>query len=248
MSKLLSLLFVSVAVASASAQAQIIALNFEGGNGSTVTAPTGVSAPGLVNANQWNELTGAAATDSDLLETDGTTGSSVTGLDVTYFSYDGYQSGNTNLGNLLNGYLDGNGASAGLSDGIITVTLSSIPFAAYDVYAYVGADSNGRESSSYINTVADSLSFTTAVVGATTFSVNSDPLAANPSVTTLLFTNVTGSSFTYYQNGNSNNSGTGLMALEVVEVPEPSSPALCTMGLSSLALLGWILRRRASLS
>ena len=50
-----------------------------------------------------------------------------------------------------NGYLDGNGASQGLSNGLITVTLENIPFAQYDVYAYVGADQNGRKVPSPTN-------------------------------------------------------------------------------------------------
>jgi len=236
------LVILVAAVSTVTAHAQIIAIHFDGAAGD-VTAATGVVS---VNADQWNEVGGASGTVDNLSVTDGTTGSSVNGLDATYFGYDAYLSGNTNLGNLMNGYLDGNGASQGQSDGLITVTLSNIPFANYDVYAYVGADQNGRDSSAYIGD--DTLFFSTAAAGATEFSTNSDQTAGNLPVTTLLFTDVSGSSFTYTQNGNNNNSSTGLMALEIVEIPEPGTTGMLLTTVAMLGGLTVLVRRRALLA
>jgi len=226
------LVILVAAVSTVTAHAQIIAIHFDGAAGD-VTAATGVVS---VNADQWNEVGGASGTVDNLSVTDGTTGSSVNGLDATYFGYDAYLSGNTNLGNL----------SQGQSDGLITVTLSNIPFANYDVYAYVGADQNGRDSSAYIGD--DTLFFSTAAAGATEFSTNSDQTAGNLPVTTLLFTDVSGSSFTYTQNGNNNNSSTGLMALEIVEIPEPGTTEMLLTAVAMLGGLTVLVRRRALLA
>jgi hypothetical protein len=235
------------------AHAQIIALNFEGrlGGGGNVTDRTGVVE---ADAADWNNLGGQSGTGvSGLIETDGAIGDSGTNLgssvSVTYSSTDAYSTGEVNLGNIFNGYLDGNGHAGGLPDpevGTISVTVTNVPFALYDVYAYIAPTNNSVASSAAIGT--ETLSYTTPNTSETSFSVNSDPTATAPAVNTLLFTNVTGSTFTYLQQGGRDSSSTGLSGIEIVEVvPEPTTMNL--MGLAAgFCVLGWIVRRRHSLA
>jgi hypothetical protein len=196
----------------------------------------------VANADQWNELTGNNGTDvTGLFETDGTASTALPTLSISYSSPDAYQTGNTNLGNLLNGYLDGNGGGNGPDT--VPVTITNIPFAVYDVYAYVGSDTNDRSADSSVTVNGETLTYTTALVGATSFTVNSDPAADHPAVTTLLFENVTGSTLNYLQDGGAFGTSNGLTALEIVEVPEPGVTGM--MLVAALAGLTVLMRRRA---
>jgi hypothetical protein len=243
-----------------SVQAQLIGINFEGGGG-IVTDPTGavtIFASSSEPIDFWNEASGNSGTISNLLETDGTPDSAgsenIAGLTAVYSAPGAFQTGNTNLGNLMNGYLDGNGAGLGLENGIVSVTLTNIPFTTYDVYAYVDSDHDGRPSTASIG--SETLSFTTAGTAASAsgvglpgdFTVNSDPTADHPAVQAILFTNVTGSTFTYLQNGGSNNSSTGLAGIEIVQVPDVPEPATWATMALSMGVLGLVLivRRKAS--
>jgi hypothetical protein len=239
---LFGLLLAGAFAVGSSARAQIIAVNFDG-EGGAVTAPTGV-----VTAYTWNDLDGSSGSATGLTETDGVGTSNDTSLpttSITFASQDSYLSGNPNLGNLLNGYLDGNGAAIGVLNGTVTISVTNIPFALYDVYVYVGADQNGRTGDGMLGT--EDLSFTSAAAGATAFAVNSDLSADHPSANTLLFTDISGTSFSYLQNAGSNNNSTGVMAIEIVAVPEPTS--LGMMALAALACGGmtWIARRKTVL-
>jgi len=238
------------------AQGQIIAIKFTGGNGSTVTDRTGVVG---ADAATWNNVGGIftgnsySGSASNLVETTGAIGDSgtVSGVSLSFLASDPFQTGDTNLGNLFNGYLDGNGAtlSPPVAHGLISVTLTNIPFALYDVYAYIAPfppTSTSPTSSASIG--GETLSFTPGSTTDTTFSINSDPSAVDPVVSTLLFSNVSGSSFTYLQDGNNNSSSTGLTGIEIVEVvPEPTTTAMLGLG-AGFCVLAWIVRRRHSLA
>ena len=246
---LLGLLLASALVCGSTAHAQIIAINFTGGAGSNgqidTHTPTGAV---TVYPDFWNELNGASGSQTGLIETDGTVdpaGSTVLSTtSITYSSEDPYLTNDHNLGNLLDGYLDGNGASENppVANGHVTVTLTNIPFAVYDVYAYIAPYIGHSQSSASIG--SETLSFATDDPADTSFTTNSDPNADHPIVNTLLFSGVTGSSFTFVENGNNNNTSVGLAGIEIVEViPEPGTWAM--MGLGALGLI-WMVRRKAA--
>lgn len=240
---LFSLAITSVLLGGSFARAQIIGINFEGSGAAsngTITAPTGV-----INAVTWNNIAGFTGTVTGLTETNGidTSGDmTLATASVTFTSHDDYRSGNANLGNILNGYLDGNGAP--LANGTVTVSITNIPFTLYDVYVYVGADGNGRTGDGIIGST--DLSFSSDVAGATSFTVNDDPMLDHPSANVLLFTNVSGATLSYLQNASSNNNSTGVMAIEIVAVPEPATTALLGVA-GGLGALVWIIRRRFQL-
>ncbi len=112
---------------------------------------------------------------------------------------------------LMNGYLDLNFGG----NNFTSVTLKGIPFASYDVYAYVGSDGNGRTGH--------------GTIGSTSiyFMTNDNPLpagnfvqATGTSVATanladyLQFANIAGATLTYTEMGDNNN--VGLHGLEIV--------------------------------
>jgi hypothetical protein len=228
-------LALSMAAGSLGAQAQIIAINFQGNQGTngSVNARTGVVAADSVD---WTNFGGTSGTGSNLKETTGAVGDTGTATTVglTYSAEDPYYTADANLGKLFIGYLDGNGASAKpspLANGTVSVTLTNIPFALYNVYAYIAPSTN--HSSSFASIGSETLTFKTDNPTGTTFTVNSDPAADHPQVNTLLFQNVSGSSFTFLENGNNNNTSVGLSGIEIVQVvPEPGVTSLMLLGLA----------------
>lgn len=212
------------------ASAQVIAINFESGiNGAVnpITATTGVVP---VSISGWNEIDGNAGTNVEPIFD--STGTVIPDMTLSFTSNNSYSTTNTNLGGLLDSYID---------SGSIVVTVTNIPYAEYDVYAYVGSNGNDRDSAG--GTVgSETLSFSTDSRDATSFTLTADPSQVYPAANVLLFTNVSGSTLTYLQAGAVAGLGNGLNGLEIVRVvPEPSP---CAMILGGLALLGFCLRRQ----
>jgi hypothetical protein len=219
------------------AKAQIIAVNFShdnnGFDNNVISATTG-NVP--VAASGWNNVS-LTPGDSTPVTTnyDGSSIKDSSGLTIPDFSIsaaynDNYQSQTGAFGNLLYAYVDnlqGNMAISGVS------------YASYDVYVYVTSDTNARKDTVTIDAgtaAAETLGFTTYQAygdqpGGLT--VNSDPNAIYPDVTTLEFENVTGTSFDLSKSDVSG--GTGIAGFEIVAVPEPSTYAM--MGLGLLALM-----------
>jgi hypothetical protein len=213
--------------------AQVIAIKFETGvNGEVdpITATTGVVPVAIAG---WNEIAGNVGTNAAPIFD--STGTVIPDATLSFTSNNSYSSTNTNLGGLLDSYID---------SGNIVVTLTNIPYAEYDVYAYVGSDGNNRDSAG--GTVgSETLSFSTASRDATSFTLTADPSQVYPLANVLLFTNVSGSTLTYTQVGAVAGLGNGLNGLEIVQVtaPEPSTYALMLAG---VALLGFCVRRRCA--
>ena len=140
-----------------------------------------------------------------------------------------------------NSYLDTN----------VTLTVKNIPYAVYDVYAYVGADVNGRLGQAYIQSnTSTSQYFKTDDLNGTAFTGYLDNAASTAAgagnATYIEWTNVTGATLQYNQiipSGGGNNGLHGLQIVQVASAPEPA-----TLGLLGAGALGLLLARRRKLA
>lgn len=121
---------------------------------------------------------------------------------------------------LLKGYVDMVGGNP------VSVNLTQIPYAKYDIYVYLSADTAGREgyvtdetSTFYFQTYgSDAISGDNAVFIEAT---ETDDLTPNEAATFAKFTNLTGTSqsLSVFAEGNG-----GIAGIQVVEVESPPSP------------------------
>ncbi len=139
---------------------------------------------------------------------------------------------------MLNGYLNGGG-----SENSVSITLSEVPYAVYDVYVYVVSDNNTRTG-----TVTDGI--TTYSFGVLDNMINSggnallvqttDISGANPEANYAVFSGLSGDTQTFsttFYNADGGFDYGGIAGFQVVEVPEPAT--LVIMGLGAM-----IIRRR----
>ncbi|HLP78370.1 MAG TPA: PEP-CTERM sorting domain-containing protein [Candidatus Paceibacterota bacterium] len=143
-------------------------------------------------------------------------GSRVQDIDGTYNNY------------LLNGYNN---------NSFNNITLSSIPYAQYDLYVYFNADTAGRTGT--VNVGATTYDFTTlgnaANSGANALlTQTTDTAGANPGADYAVFSGLTGNSQTIAA---AVNGWGGIAGFQIVAVPEPGSLALA--GLGGLMVLGF---------
>jgi hypothetical protein len=130
----------------ASAAADSVGVNFRRGTGQENMAPT--ESAGVVPQMNWNNTDGVATGNgganisgpvmNSLINGSGT---AVPGLSFTWSANGTWSAPNAGPGNpnLMAGYLDDTGTAG---DTVISVT--GVPYAFYDVYAYVGSDANNR--------------------------------------------------------------------------------------------------------
>ncbi len=117
--------------------AQIIAVNFNNTyqpSPENIAADTGAGAGFLAMAD-WNNVTAPQGTNYNgpLIDSNGHI---VSGLNFTAVYSGPYETQNTALGNLLNGY----------GDHFSSLTINNIPYATYDLYVYVASDGDGRDA------------------------------------------------------------------------------------------------------
>jgi autotransporter-associated beta strand protein len=195
-----------------------IGINFEGGaNGGAPTSLLPTDTAGVVAQANWNNANGNTGTttnvDSPIAATVVDSSGASTAVTLAFTSNNVYGVGQTITNGdskLMNGYLDLSNANATTT----SVALTNLPYATYNIYAYVGSDANGRVGHGTVN--GSSIFFTTndnpfgGYVPAT-----ATTQAASANATYMLFPNVAGSSVTYTQNGNTNN--VGLCGIQIVE-------------------------------
>jgi hypothetical protein len=152
-------------------------------------------------------------------------------------SYGVYNATQTNDRALMNTFLDTLDQG-----GVITFAVSDIPYAQYDVYAYVGSDGNGRAGHGELQGVA----------GSTRYFVTSDnpfgsyveatatTLAGAADANYIRFRGLTSSAFTYVESTDST-AGVGFHGIQIVDttVPEPSAIVLFVTGLIGLLAYAW---------
>ncbi|MEZ0216826.1 MAG: beta strand repeat-containing protein [Rariglobus sp.] len=181
----------------------LVGLNFVGGaTGVTVNNLAGATSAGSVAQTNWNNLASNSGTDSTLVNSAGTT---VSGLSVTYSSTNTWADSAVadTAGNLrlMRGYLDQNTNTA-----VTSLTVSGLGYGSgiYDVYVYSAGDGNNRVGQYTIGDqsfwVKDSATFAGTFTQGTG---QSDPgsVAAATSGNYMVFSTVTGSSFTLDASG-----------------------------------------------
>ena len=131
---------------------------------------------------------------------------------------------------LLNGYLNnGNG-------GNVTISLSSIPYSAYNLIVYLSSDTAGRTGT--VNVGSTTYDFSTmgpAEISGVNASLiqTSDMSGANPSADYAIFSGLSGSSQVITT---SIPSYGGIAGFQIVAAPEPGTMALAPLGGLGLAL------------
>lgn len=219
--------FVSALLACSAVRAQTaIGLNFVGGSPSTSGASLNSNRyAGIVSQRYWNDLSGAVGTDTTLRDS----ANNLTGLSVSYNSLNTWADGavtnpsaNWNE-NLMTGYLDFNVNSGSTS---VTVSgLSSLSSPIYDVYVYTNGDENTRVGKFTLGAqsywVQDSATFTGSFVQGTGIT---DPgsYASAAAGNYMLFSSVTGDSFTLNATGAYTTDGTYRAPVNGIQIVVPT--------------------------
>jgi hypothetical protein len=227
--------------------ASSIGINFSAGqsNAANVTPLAATDTTGVIPQQNWNNaggtgLNGNGTTANVASPTPGVlvdNTAAATTAAITWTSTNSWSISNAARSpadaQLLNGYLDNTSAATPT-----TVTVTGIPYAQYDVYAYVGSDGNGRTghvsiggSTFYFSTNANNNppSFTLATA---------TDLASATSATYARFAGLSSPAFTLTNTRDSNN--VGLNGIQIVQVvPEPTS-----LGLLAVGGAGLMARRR----
>jgi hypothetical protein len=128
------------------ANAASVGVNFRRSTGEQNMAAS--ESAGVVAQTNWNNSDGVAAGNSGANISGPTvnslvddTGAVVAGLSVTWTANGTWSAPNAGPGdlNLMSGYLDDTGTA-----GETVITVTGVPYANYDVYAYLGSDANNR--------------------------------------------------------------------------------------------------------
>jgi hypothetical protein len=233
--------------------AATLAVNFSGRlDGSNTVADTllveaGTSSTGAAGVNgttEWNDIiaTGGPASGTDI-PVAGTEGVSATvSWTATGTWAAGAQDGVGNRqvaaedpsGDMKDGHIEGNAPMGVVADGIsITVNGLEEFVGPYNVYLYTGHDATGERSGEFSINGGAAIPYTTAVFNGT-FTEGRDYI---------VFSGVTGSSFTINGGGLDQANRSGVHGFEVVgRVPEPASAVLLA---SMMAMATLCVRRRS---
>lgn len=250
LSLFVALLVTLVGVAS-TADAAPIGINFVGGsppeNNGTPDAmdPADVAGHPDVAQSNWNNLTGASGTDISITDEDGNDNGGA--LTVTYdaglgtWSTGAASDGTPGIDDngdqqMMDGYLDADGASQGTDSTIVVV--SGIPFSRYQVWVYGdGFNPEDRRYQYTLNpgeTTEQVVAFTDPqddLFAGTYGPIITDDTTPGTATQTGLFENVTGSSFTLEVAGLNDDPQYPRGVLNGIQViPEPASLALLVLG------------------
>ena len=226
---------------SSAAGAASIAVNFVGGGGPNSGSSLAPSdAAGLVVQDEWNNAPGASGSLMGLLNDAGNS----TSASISWTSPNTWSSGtdtSTPNGRLLNGYIDSGGSAA--TGAMLTVT--GVPYPAYDVIVYFNTDSGTPRVGDYELTTSGtstqqvSYEKSSLLVLAPPYLDDSVPTTAStPAGTFTLFPFLTGSSFTLKTDQASLpnvNFRAPISGIQIYGVPEPGSLGVLTV-LGGLAL------------
>ncbi len=227
-------------------QSQSIGLHFGAGQNvpNYILAPASVAGvPGYAMAN-WNNATGQNGTTANvasgansgvLVNSAGAT----TGVTVSWSSNTGTFSSNASFGdpnNQLMGSMLNDGAGNGHGN---SVTLSNIPYASYEVIAYVGSEgggANGRLSNLNIGSSPTFYFSTDTFPGSNPYTFQQ---ITNTTVGTFQAGNyavvpgLSGSSITVTDGAIPNNSNTGMLGVEIINTASAGLPSTTSLFIAS---------------
>ena len=217
------------------AQAQGIGVNFSGGQ--NLLVPT--DQPGVVPGGNFNTVVGASGSNVGLADS---TGAMTTAL-LTYNSttvYDGFSG--TNTANAATNVLYQGGLAGNNNQLEVSISVSNIPYALYNVYVYASADTTNTSTLSLSDGTttyyyASDGSFNNS---ATSLLQTTSTNALNPTIGPgqyQVFSGLSASTFNVTTGGSINgvlsNNVFGLQIVNAAAVPEPAFVAM-----SSLLALG----------
>lgn len=220
---------------------ETIAVNFSGrltGNNDvadTLLVESGASSTGAAGVNgttEWNDIiaTGGPASGTDI-RVDGAAGSAAkVSWTATGTWSAGAQDGVGNRvvaaedpsGDMKDGHIEGNAPEGVVADGISIAVNGLSLLGPYDVYLYTGHDSTAERTGEFAINGGTPIPYTTAVFDGT-FTEGRDYI---------VFSGVSGSSFSIVGGGLDQNNRSGVHGFEIVgQVPEPAAIVLLGIGL-----------------
>jgi hypothetical protein len=226
------------------AEAGVIGVNFTGG-GAPLAA---TDQPGVVAGANWNNEIGGSGSNLVLNDSTGAATTALLQYSATgpYAGFTGTSTGNAATNRMYSGGLFGDNTRSEVS-----VSVSNIPYASYEVFVYASADT----------TAGNTLSITNGVVtfyyrGNGTFDNTATSLllttSTNPASPTVgpgqyqLFSGLSGSTFTLTTGGSLNGVlSNNVFGLEIVDTSSSPEPATVLMLVGGLGLLALARRRRA---
>ncbi len=240
----LALLLACLPSATIASHAAMVGINFASGHTGQTESLSVSAIVGVVPQGNWNNVTGNVGTQANvagpmagsLVDDSGI----ATSMSLSFSSTNSWATSTgalTGNAELLNGYLDNTNTATPT-----TITLAGIPFAAYDLYVYVGSDTNNRTG--HVTLTGNSTVYfkTTAAPfdGAFTQATGTSTVDAN-AAEYVKFSGLSGAGQSLAVGRDGGN--VGVYAVQVVEVPEPSSVIL-TFFYGAAGLLVWQRRRR----
>ena len=210
------------------ADAESIGINFRRSTGQQNMDPS--ESAGVTPQVNWNNTDGAASGNGaanisgpTVNSLTNSSGAVVPGLSFTWTANGTWSAPNSGPGdlNLMSGYLDDTGTAG---DTVITVT--GVPFAFYDVYAYVGSDANNRSGRTRLHSFfANDRWFRTSTspfTGFTEATATAEPASNTGLANYSHYRSLNTSSFELRVLRGSNN--VGLHGIQIVETDGSSSP------------------------
>ena len=231
------LIGLSLAAGTLTSQAQIISVNFQNAANTTPLLAASDST-GVVSASNWNNIDGVSGSATALVNSSNAATTLNLGYSSLYGTALGYTPGSPTPYNLMyasrieSAYSTGDTQTfaAAIGGGRVTLSLTTIPYATYDIYVYVanapGYIYQSTSTATIINT-APKIGYTAANTGSFVEGGNYVKFSGLTGATQYLYAGAVNPA----DIGGFNS---GIAGFQIVAVPEPSTWALLALGCASL--------------